>query len=153
MVEVEIIGDEEADRKLRQLGSALVDLRPFWRELIPIWGRWMWLHFRSEGGWGGAGWAPLSPGYAVENARRFPGRPILQATQQLMHASQAPRIAASPQSLTLTSSDRTVDWHQHGTDKMPARPIIPDSLPGSALAEIEDAAERYVDDLCRRIGL
>jgi hypothetical protein len=64
-------GDDAYERKLAQLELFLEDLRTFWPLLVPVFIGWMGAQFVSEGGWGGQTWAPLSPGYAAEKARRI----------------------------------------------------------------------------------
>ncbi len=115
--------------------------------------QWMGEQFATEGAWGGEPWAPLSPGYALAKAGRFPGRGILYATGQLRRAASSPQRQATADSLTLRIVDFKAGWHQDGTTRMPARPIIPSSLPITARIQLDRAADDHVDDLTRRPGL
>ncbi len=148
-----VTGDESARRKLAQLELFLEDLRPFWPSLVPLFIGWMGAQFSSEGGWGGQQWAPLSPAYAAWKSAAFPGKSILIREGDLRRAASSPRREATSRTLTLWIDDDVAGFHQDGTDRMPARPLIPDPLPPVALREVELAAEEYVSTLIRRIGL
>lgn len=151
--DVHVTGDEEYRRKLAQLELFISDLRTFWPMLVPVVGGWMRDQFESEGAWGGAEWAPLSPSYALEKARSHPGRTILIRDGTLRRAASEMRREVTPRTLTMWVDDPVASFHQSGTDDMPARPLIPDPLPSSARAEVEMAAHEYVSVLVRRLGL
>lgn len=153
MIEIELVGFTEAENALRGFASTMLDLRPFWPLVVPMFIRWMGEQFASEGQWGGEEWAPLSADYAVYKAERFPGKSILIRTGALRRAASSPSRIATPSSLTLSIVDPKIEWMQDGTDKMPARPVIPDSLPVSAEAELEVAAEGYIGEMLARFGL
>jgi hypothetical protein len=148
-----ITGDDEYRRKLAQLELFLADLRGFWPLLVPVFIGWMRDQFKTEGGWGGQQWAPLSPAYAIEKARTHPGRTILIRDGTLRRAASQPRREATPRTLTLWIDDDVAGYHQEGTDRMPARPLIPDPLPVSARLDVDLAASEYVSTLVRRLGL
>jgi hypothetical protein len=121
--------------------------------LVPIFIGWMGEQFASEGGWGGQTWAPLSPAYAVWKSQNYPGRSILIRDGTLRRAASSPRREATPRTLTLWIDDDVAGYHQDGTDRMPARPIIPSPLPAAALRDVSLAATEYVSTLIRRIGI
>lgn len=150
---IRVTGDEEARRKLAQLQLFLDDLRPFWPSLVPLFIGWMGDMFASEGGAGGREWAPLSPAYAVEKARTHPGKTILIRDGDLRRAASEPHRVPTPRTLTLTIEDPKVGYHQEGTDRMPARPLIPDPIPAAWERDIDRAADEYVSTLIRRLGL
>jgi hypothetical protein len=150
---IEVTGDEVLRAKLEKLGTLLSDFRLFAPLLVPVFIGWMGAQFSSEGGWGGQTWAPLSPGYAVEKARTHPGRTILIRDGGLRRAASSPRREVTPRTLTLWIDDAVAPFHQEGTDKLPARPLIPDPLPASALRDIDLAAEVHVSTLIRSVGL
>lgn len=152
-IEIEMHGFTEAERALRGFAATMLDLRPFWPLVVPLFIRWMGEQFSTEGEWGGEAWAPLSADYAAYKATKHPGKSILIATGELRGAASRPKRLATPSSLTLTIEDRTIGYHQDGTDKMPARPVIPDALPASAEAELELVAEAYIADMARRFGI
>lgn len=131
----------------------MIDLRPFWPIVVPMFIRWMREQFESEGAWGNDPWAPLTDDYAAYKATRFPGQSILIATGAMRGAASRPHRIATPQSLTLTITDPKIEFHQGGTDKMVARPVIPAALPASALVELGQAANAYVRENLVRFGL
>jgi len=109
--------------------------------------------FESEGAWGGAQWAPLSPAYAAEKARTHPGKSISIRDGTLRRAASEMRREVTPRTLTMWIDSDVAGYHQDGTDKMPARPLIPDPLPSSARIEVDAAAHEYVSALVARLGL
>lgn len=166
-------GLDETERALTLLLAGLTDLRPFWPLVVPVFIRWMREQFESEGDWGGAHWAPLSPDYLAWKMQRYPGKPILQATGDLRQAASRPRRRATARFLELIVDDseylhggsrpRSVGpYHQFGgggseiggqEGRPPQREIIPEILPVEAQADLEVLAERYVTELARRVGL
>jgi hypothetical protein len=158
--DIDLEGDEQARRNLQRLLLALTDLRPFWPMIVPIFVGWMRRQFDTQGSFGGAPWAPLSPAYAAWKSLHYPGRGILYAEGDLRMAASKPRRTVTPRALTLTidwaaEKGQPVDlaWHQAGTARMPARPLLFETLPTSARLDVEQAADKYVEDLVRRLGL
>lgn len=147
------VDSDDARRRLRQLGLFLSDLRPFWPRVVPIFIGWMRSQFETEGAWAGHRWAPLSPAYAAYKAQRYPGRSILIAEGDLRQAASRPERKATPTELVLTIRDPKIGYHQTGTARMPARPVVPASLPFEARRELDLEAEAYVRDIARRLGL
>jgi hypothetical protein len=141
--------------QIKQLAVFLTDLRPFWpvvKRLVTGAGGWWSQQFATEGSFGGHGWAALSPRYAAIKATMFPGKPILQATGALRQAASNPRGEYTSRAMTLTIDNPVASYHQEGTDKMPARPIVfGDPLPAVAAVELHEAADTYVRDLLGRL--
>lgn len=152
-VHIRLTGDGEFDRKAKQLQLFFEDLRTFWPLLVPVFIGWMGAQFSTEGGFGGQAWAPLSPQYAAWKSTHYPGRTILIRDGALRRAASEPRREATPRTLTLWIDDDVAGYHQDGTDRMPARPLIPEPLPQSAIRDIDDAAHEYVSTLVRNLGL
>lgn len=150
---IRVTGDDAYRKKLAQLELFLEDLRPFWPLLVPVFIGWMRSQFESEGVWGGQQWAPLSPAYAIEKARTHPGRTILIRDGAMRRAASQPRREATPRTLVLWIDDPKAPYHEEGTDRMPARPLIPEPLPTSALRDVDLAAGEYVSTLIRRLQL
>lgn len=146
-------GLDEYERKLAQLATAILDLRPFWPRVVPLFIGWMREQFTSEGEWGGDPWEPLTETYAARKEREFPGKGILVATSDLRKAASTPARTAFPNALILTIVDPKVEYHQEGTDDMPARPLVPEFLPAAAVVELDEAAQLYVDEWIVRLGL
>jgi hypothetical protein len=146
------VDDHGGEDRIRRLAVFLSDLRPFWPLLVPTVTGWWRRQFDTEGEFGGARWAPLSPGYAARKAIVHPGTGILVATGAMKRAASSPRRTATPTSLTLTIDDPKAEYHQDGTARMPARPLVfGDPLPTGARAELDRIAEEYVTDLLRRV--
>lgn len=153
LIKIETHGFDEAERKLRGFAATMVDLRPFWPSVVPLFISWVSQQFASEGDWGGEKWAPLSASTIAHKAASGGGSSILIDTGAMRQAASRPQRVATPSSLTLTIVDPKIGFHQSGTPRMPSRPVIPDHLPASAEAELEQAAESYVADMVRRFGL
>jgi phage gpG-like protein len=88
-----------------------------------IWKR----QFDQEGAYTGTRWSALSPAYGRWKQRHYPGKPILQLSGDLYDS-----MASRPFGTEIISHDQMVigtgvpyaAYHQHGTETMPARPII-----------------------------
>jgi hypothetical protein len=154
---------ELGEDAIRRIGAGLVDLRGFWPLLGPPFLEWMRLQFSSRGAFAGSPWAPLSLAYAAYKSVKYPGRGILVAEGDLRRAALSPRREQTPRTVTfiidkwgeLAGDDRLdPSWHQEGTDRMPARPILfgGDDLPARVKVDLEQAADHYVADLVRRLG-
>src|SRR5581483_9993069 len=112
---VEVTGDEELRAKLDRFLATVGDMRLFAPYVVPLFIGWMRDVFTSEGGALGQQWAPLSPAYAAEKSRRFPGRSILIREGGLRQAASRPRREATPRTLTLWVDDPVASYHQDGT--------------------------------------
>ena len=80
----------------------------------------------------GESWAALSPNYARWKAKHAPGRPVLTLSGA-MRAALTSRTGASGQIKDIRGKEKRATfgvsmqrayWHQHGTRKMPARPVV-----------------------------
>jgi hypothetical protein len=142
--------DARARRKLERLTLFVSDLRPFWPLVVPLFIEWMREQFESEGAFAGNPWAPLAPAYEAYKAVKYPGKPILQATGALRRAASNPSRRVAPTSLTLTIHSDYLGYHQEGTSRMPARPLVFENLPMIARAQLAGVAERYVREIVAR---
>jgi len=145
------VDSDDADRQLKQLALFLSDLRSFWPKVVPLFIGWMRQQFDTQGGFGGQPWAPLAFSTTQRKAALGLRPQILQATGAMKDAASRPGRRATARSLTLTIEDPKVGFHQEGTDRMPARPLIFERLPIQAEFELKDAATEYVTDLLRRL--
>lgn len=153
-------GTAEYDAALRKLTELILDLRPFWPLVVPIFVGWMGKQFDSEGDFFGQQWAPLSEPYATWKMQHYPGKGILSAEGDLRRAATTPERISRPESLVLrikpyekSGKAMDPDWFQSGTDRMPARPLLADELPLEAQAELREAANYYIDENARKLGL
>jgi hypothetical protein len=77
----------------------------------------------------GQPWARLSPAYRAWKGVHAPGRPILVLRGRMRASLTQPahpenRMIVQGRRLTLRFSNRLIKYHQHGTRKMPARPVF-----------------------------
>jgi len=155
--------DELKKAQLKAFASLLLDLRPFWPRVVPLFVGWMSQQFETEGVYWGTPWAPLSPEYAARKAITHPGKGLLVADGDLRKGASMPARRATRTSLTLTirwpkrkgRKGQKLDpgWHQLGTQRMPARPLLGPILPMDAQLELEHAADDYVHEMAERVGL
>jgi hypothetical protein len=147
------VDDSDARRRIDRLALFLTDLRAFWPMLVPVATGWWRQQFESEGGFAGQPWASLSPSYAAWKSAHYPGKPILQATGAMRQAASRPERFTSPISLTLTITDPKIAYHEEGTGRMPARPLVfgDPVLPVAAQEELQAVADAYIHDLLGRI--
>jgi hypothetical protein len=165
VIGVRLTGDLDEERKLRMLATAVSDLRLFWPRLVPVVTGWWRQQFETEGAFGGRPWRPLSEPYATAKAIKAPGKPLLVYSSGLKRAAARPIRTQSAKTLTLTIDDSDyghgpkkikrsiVSFHQDGTARMPARPLVfGEPLPPQAEEELRVAAETYLTDFLRRLG-
>lgn len=149
---IRITGAEQAEKRIRQFELLLSDLRPFWPIVTRLFVGWMSRQFDTQGGFAGRPWAALSPDYAIFKSQHAAGRGILNFTGAMRRAATSPKRIVTPRSLTLEIDDPKIEYHQEGTSRMPARPVVFGSpLPVRAQAELDMAAEHYVSDFLRRL--
>lgn len=165
----DISGYSEYDAALIRLIAMLTDLRLFWPKLVPLFIGWMRERFDTEGRFGGEQWTPLSPDYLTRKMALYPGKGILYASGDLRKAASLPRRIATARTLSLIIDDakykhggdvaRSVaEYHQLGTNRMPARPLIPPGwqrglLPLPLQTEVEAVAQEWVDEMAHTLGL
>lgn len=154
--------DDGATRaKLQWVIAQLLDLRPFWPKVVSVAIQWWKQQFDTAGAYGGIPWPPLSPAYAAWKAVNFPGKGILVAEGDLRQAASLPDRVSTPTTLELTipwarlkGQDVRLQWHQEGTPRMPARPLIfGDPLPPLARLDMDRVMDEYLNELISRSGL
>ncbi len=125
----EVDGKVEFDRAFHRVGEKLEDLRPVWpaieREFYAIEDE----QFKSEGAKGRGGkWKPLSRPYAQQKANKYGVQPILRATgrleKSLTSKTSDTRVVMEKQEFGIGTTLFYAAYHQSGTKKMPARPVI-----------------------------
>lgn len=172
-------GTAEYDAALRRLLELIHDLRPFWPLVVPLFVGWIGKQFEGQGAYFGETWEPLSTQYAAWKMEHYPGKGILSAEGDLRKAATTPERISRPESLVLrikpyektsrspdltasgrqsrarvgTGKEIDPDWFQSGTDRMPARPLLGEVLPAEASAQLREAAEMYLDENARKLGL
>ena len=124
----QIAGGQRLDRAL-SLYADQVDLRLCAGKLQEVFNRHRKKDFDRQGGWSGPKWAPLEPNYRRQKLQLFPGRKILQRTQNMMVSLISPShpdavFLVSKHSVTMGTTDHKAIYHQYGTTRMPARPPL-----------------------------
>jgi hypothetical protein len=165
MIGARLVGGEAEQRRIRALSLAVSDLRRFWPMLVPVVSNWWKRQFETSGAFGGRPWAPLTEPYGDYKATKAPGKPLLVYSSGLKRAAARPIRTQSPRTLILTIDDSDyghgpdkvkrsiVSFHQEGTPRMVARPIVfGDPLPAEAQGELQAVAESYLTDFLRRLG-
>ncbi|NUQ01398.1 MAG: hypothetical protein HUU35_16265 [Armatimonadetes bacterium] len=129
---VDIDGDRELSRTLHGYLASLKDLAPFFEDFADEWKATQRQVFASEGGYeteddegNQTKWPELSAKYAAWKAQRFPGKPILQRTGDLLEAATNPTTDITPTSLTMTIESDYAIYHQSSRprDRLPRRPF------------------------------
>lgn len=165
----DLSGFDKYEQALVRMIAMLRDLRPFWPKLTPLFIEWMAERFETEGGFGGEQWEPLSPNYLARKMMLYPGKGILYASGDLRQAASRPRRIPTPASLTFIIDDSrythggntarsVIDYHQRGTDRMPARPLIPEGwqkglLPEPLFSQVEEVAQEWIEEMTVKLGL
>ena len=127
---VTIDGVQQSSRAFRTLNENLRDFRPVWPEIHMYFLRGASEQFESLGARGGQRWAPLSEKYAKWKAKKYPGKPILVRTERLKRSlslgGSEPDQVKEFQPLSATFGTRVpyARYHQRGTKRMPARPVL-----------------------------
>jgi phage gpG-like protein len=128
---VTIDGVEQSRRAFQSLNETVRDFREAWPEIHMYFLRATLEEFDAQGARGGAAWQPLSESYGKWKAKRYPGKPILVRTERLRRSfSLAGQKGgdqiydALPESLTIGSAVPYARFHQRGTSRMAARPIL-----------------------------
>lgn len=125
---VTVDGIETLQRGFNRL-EKLDDWRSVWPAVIAEFHVIESEQFASEGAAGGSKWEPLKEVYAEFKEVRYPGKPILQATSDLVYSltdSEAfgAIVRPSENELILGTSVPYAIFHQRGTRNMPARKPI-----------------------------
>lgn len=152
---VELHGANELVRALDDWQGQVKNLRPAFRDLtIDVLAPAIARRFEAHG----PGWAPLSPNYAAWKALHFPGKGLLERTGA-MRATFTDRSRFGSSATTVTESSLTIDpkstpywkYHQQGTPRMPARPIL--AFDADTQTQIGSYLERWLTARAREYGL
>ena len=122
------INSKPVEKALGNFQASLADQSPALARVADDFREMIARQFSSEGRTEGTPWPPLAP----STLRRRPGKaggPILQSTGALLRSLTAPGAAGhveqlEAQSLAIGTSLPYALFHQTGTRRMPARPII-----------------------------
>ena len=104
-------------RRFTRFVSDLTDLSPAFEEMADAFGEWEQQVFATRGGSAGAPWKP----------RKAPtgGWPLLVRTGALRASLTGPSVRQiTPRRMVLGTNDPKAGFHQTGTRKMVARPLV-----------------------------
>jgi phage gpG-like protein len=136
-VNVKITGTAEEIAKFQKLGDKLLDftqaLTETGTELKTYYSKAV---FGSGGGLTGTKWKSLSPVYAKWKGKHYPNRGILIARGDMQNSFRA---TSNRSSLTIDNTDKKFEYHQLGTRRMPARPML------VVNKDVEEVVERIIE--------
>lgn len=130
MIEIRITvqGEQRLRQALNRLATSIQDYSPAWKPITQIFRDAMRGQFATGGGRGGKKWAPLSRAYSRWKERVAPGRPILVLKGDLVLSltTQTGDTIQNEQPLSLSLGTKLpyAKYHQNGTRRMPARPLL-----------------------------
>ena len=139
-IEIDVDGLDETSEYLKDVRSRMKDLRPVWPRLHDSLKSYIIGNFTAQGLPSG-GWKPLDAEYASWKAKNFPGAPMLVQDGGLFRkVSKGPKLEGMMRGARFQFTGKIARFHQYGTTKMPARPIIfaPDTW-------VDEAAEEVID--------
>lgn len=114
-------------QRLRAMGRRARNLTPVWPEVGDAVASTMRSQFDLEGRELGTRWAPLNPQYRAWKVAEGLNPQILVATGAMRQKFRSRPMNVerySPTEATFGSRDRIAMFHQYGTRRMPARPIL-----------------------------
>lgn len=153
-VKFSIMGHTQLDRALSRYGRDIKDFRPVWGQLRDDFWKIEEAQFESQGARGGTGWAPLSMSYKAWKDKWFPGKPILELTGNLkimFTVGIGMAIEMMPLTLLMRPTNETAYYHQAGTGRMPARPVV--QLTEDDKRRWIKMIQNYVYDMAKKEGL
>jgi phage gpG-like protein len=147
---IRVVGQAAMERGLARFTEGLADYRPLWRAIEDDFYAAEQEQFRTEGTATGPHWTALSPNYAKWKETRFPGRLILERTGDLRRSltdRQDPNALCIEERKTLTLGSRIpyASFHQQGTSKMPARPVM--AAPEDFQRRVREHIQAYLEEM------
>lgn len=140
---------------LQALLSKLRDLTPAWRNLLVYLRGATRQTFESLGGRIGEGWQPLSTPYAQFKAVKWPGQPILRASDAMFRSLTVDGADGSvsdvtPQLLQYGTTTPYARYHQEGTPRMPKRKFL--AVTEADRVQIKRIVVAHLDNQARLSG-
>jgi phage gpG-like protein len=128
---LDIAGEVQMDRGIARFADGVSDYRPIWGVIESDFYALEQRQFATAGAAGGASWPALSPEYSAWKEMRFPGKPILERTGDLMSSltdPNHPQTVRIEERKTLTLGTRVpyAIYHQSTAPRtrLPRRPEI-----------------------------
>lgn len=132
MVRTTVTGLDKVLSDLERLAIASASLEPVLEPLISEFHEVQRAQFSTEGFFGMAAWDPLQPSYDSAKVARWGPKPILEASSRLMQSltelSGDSIVTVTPQMVELGTEVPYATFHQHGTPRMPARPVFTEGM-------------------------
>lgn len=134
---------------LQRFSDKISDFTPFWNDyFVPNWYAMMSQQFRTEGGFTGSPWAPLTATYAAWKQKHWPGQPIGVLTGAARDSltvlgDEHAILTISKDSFAVGSDLGYPIYLQLGTRKMAARPPL----------RVDDIFLMEVGKLLQRFGV
>ncbi len=130
----EVAGDVQLERSFSRFADNVKDLSEAFAEITQDFHQVVETkQFESEGAYGSGGWKPLSDnpegkGYATWKAKNYPSRPLLVLSglmkESLLGDNPWSITRIEPLRLEVGTKIPYAIYHQKGTGKMQARPVI-----------------------------
>ena len=126
---IDVAGDTQVMRGFSRMADNVKDLSDAFREIVQDFHEIVETQqFESEGRYGSGGWAPLKPEYAERKEKEYPGAPIMVRTgllkESLLGQNPYAREDIKPLEMKVGTQVFYAKFHQKGTKKMSARPLI-----------------------------
>lgn len=149
-------GVEEFNRGFNRITAYISDFTSLWPEVAKEFYGIEREQFDSIGAKGASGkWAALSKAYAVYKAKKYPGKPILQATGSLFASMTG--FDAADSIFRPTATDLTIGtqregaiYHQRETSRMPMRKVI--DMTDDGKRRLQKAIQKGLVAFVRRQG-
>lgn len=129
-VTVELEGVKETLAQFKGIELGMVDFRQLgaWKAVRSVFYKIVGSIFKAEGGASGK-WKALTPAYQRVKVRKWGNQPILTASGALYRSltqegTQGSTFSETPQEMEIGTTIKYAGFHQSGTRKMPARPIL-----------------------------
>lgn len=155
-----VAGDVLLDRAFTRLSIEIKDFTPALRDAGDVIYTEIEHQFSSEGD---PSWQALSPRYAARKARKYPGKPILQATGAMHDSLTDPAAPGAvydltPVSIRVGSDLRVGRWclpliHYAGADRagIPERPMV--RLRPAAKSKITRGFRKHFENEAKKRGI
>lgn len=128
-INIDLQGDRATIRHLNEVGQRSVNLYPAMEYIADDFQRVMARNFRSDGGYSGPMWAPLTDSWLEEKIRRGKNNGILQFDQFLVRSLTQRNARGAIRRVTHDSVERGTRifyaiFHAEGTERMPRRNFL-----------------------------
>ena len=128
VLEFNVDGDVQLSRAFSRFADHIKDMRPAFEEIVKLFYQMESQQFESEGAHGSGGWAPLAPSTLEQKLRMgYPSKMLVRSGKLMLSLTgqaSGSVVEVRPLMLAVGTSIPYGVFHQRGTAKMPARPLI-----------------------------